>query len=142
VSLHLFESPELNQTTTTLVGSGDFLVEKVSYDKSTVWLDTGRTRGFSGVPKEIWDYRIGGYQVCEKWLKDKQAKGGKNPRPGRVLSSQEIEHYQKIVVTLAETVRVMSEIDGVIERAGGWPGAFLGRSSQQLVSTPATCPQE
>ncbi|MDA2937207.1 hypothetical protein MYX75_02960 [Acidobacteria bacterium AH-259-A15] len=64
----------------------------------------------------------GGYQVCEKWLKDRQAKGGKKPRPGRVLTDEDITHYQKIVVALNETIRIMGEIDEVIEEHGGWPG--------------------
>ena len=55
------------------------------------------------------------YQVCEKWLKD---------RKGRTLSAEDIAHYQKIVVALAETIRIMAEIDKVIEKHGGWPNAF------------------
>ena len=70
------------------------------------------------------DFPIGGYQVCEKWLKDRQAKGGKNPRPGRVLTDEDIAHYQKIVVALNETIRIMKEIDEVIDQHGGWPDAF------------------
>ncbi len=42
------------------------------------------------VPAEVWNFHIGGYQVCEKWLKDRQAKGGKNPRPGRILADEDI----------------------------------------------------
>ena len=61
---------------------------------------------------------------CEKWLKDRQEKKGKNPRPARVLTDEDIEHYQKIVVALSETIRIMAEIDEVIEAHGGWPGAF------------------
>ena len=72
--------------------------------------------GFEGVPEEVWDFHIGGYQVCHKWLKD---------RKGRTLSGEDIEHYQKIVVALSETIRIMVEIDEVIEEHGGWPGAFL-----------------
>ena len=64
---------------------------------------------FEGVPKKIWEFHIGGYQVCEKWLKD---------RKGRRLSSDEIDHYQKIVVALNETIRLMREIDEIIP---GWP---------------------
>jgi len=44
--------------------------------------------------------------------------------PGRTLSSEDLEHYQKIVVALHETIRVIAEIDIVIEQYGGWPGAF------------------
>jgi len=124
IALHLMESPKLDDHLTTLVGSGDFQVEKVSYSDETVWIDKAKTRGFRGVPEEVWNFHIGGYQVCEKWLKDRQAKGGKNPRPGRVLTDDDIDHYQKIVVALSETIRIMAEIDEVIDQHGGWPDAF------------------
>ena len=63
----------------------------------------------------MWDFYIGGYQVCEKWLKD---------RKGRTLSKDDLAHYQKIVVAFAETIRIMGEIDEVVDAHGGWPGAF------------------
>jgi hypothetical protein len=59
---------------------------------------------------------IGGYQVCEKWLKD---------RKGRTLSKDDLAHYGRIVVALNETIRLMKEIDQTIEKHGGWPGAFI-----------------
>ena len=55
-------------------------------------------------------YHVGGCQICEKWLKD---------REGHRLSKDDIAHYQKIVVALAETIRTMAEIDEVIEAHGG-----------------------
>ncbi len=93
------------------------------YKGGSVWISP--TRWFEGVPEVVWNFHIGGYQVCEKWLKDRQAKGGKNPRPGRVLTDEDIDHYQKIVVALSETIRIMAEIDEVIESHGGWPDAFV-----------------
>ena len=42
-------------------------------------------------------------------------------RKGRVLSAEDIEHYQRVVVALDETIRIMGEIDAVIEEDGGWP---------------------
>ena len=73
------------------------------------------TIGFQSVPEEVWDFHIGGYQVCHKWLKD---------RKGRALLDEDLAHYQKIVVALNETIRIMDEIDEVIEAHGGWPDAF------------------
>jgi len=78
------------------------------------------------VPAEVWNLHISGYQVCEKWLKD------------RTLSKDDIAHYHKIVVALAETIRLMAEIDVVIEKHGGWPGAFS--SSAALAKEDATAP--
>jgi hypothetical protein len=111
----------------TLIGQDPY-VERVGWYEGVVWLDAGRTvasqgyiatepgsRGFRGVPKRVWDFEVGGYQVCHKWLKD---------RKGRTLSVEDISHYQRIVVTLSETIRIMAEIDEVIEEHGGWPGAF------------------
>jgi len=68
-----------------------------------------KTQFFGGVPEAVWEFHIGGYQVCEKWLKD---------RKGRKLSYDDIQHYQKIVVALNETIRLMSEIDKLIP---SWP---------------------
>jgi len=59
---------------------------------------------FGNVPLKAWEFYIGGYQPAQKWLKD---------RRDRILSMEEIQHYQKIIVALMETGRVMGEIDGV-----------------------------
>ena len=75
----------------------------------------------------VWNFHIGGYQVCEKWLKD---------RKGRPLSADDITHYHKIVVALTNTIRLMSEIDEVINQHGGWPGAFVSDSPQSGDGTP------
>ncbi len=73
------------------------------------------------MPEAVWTFHIGGYQVCQKWLKD---------RKGRTLSKDDIAHYQKIVVALSETIRLMKEIDETIEKHGGWPGAFVTTPKQ------------
>ncbi len=64
------------------------------------------------MPEDVWNFHIGGYQVCEKWLKD---------RRGRTLTDEDINHYQRVVVAVNETIRLMAEIDRVIEEHGGWP---------------------
>lgn len=116
VALHLMESPKLDKYITKWLGktpSGE--VEKVVYSDETVWIDKAKTEGFRGVPDAVWNFHIGGYQVCEKWLKD---------RKGRRLSADDTIHYQKVVVALNETIRLMAEIDRVIDKHDGWPGAF------------------
>jgi len=118
VALHLLESPKLDKHITTYAGPAKPEVEKVSYAGNTVWLDKAQTRGFRGVPEDVWNFHIGGYQVCEKWLKDR---GPKKGNPGRTLTPEDIEHYQRIVVALHETIRLMGEIDEAIEAHGGWP---------------------
>ena len=130
LALHLLESPTLDSTISRYEGPPEPEVEKVSYSADTVWLDKAQTRGFEGVPEEVWNFQVRGYQVCEKWLKDRQAKGGKNPRPGRILTDEDIAHYQKIIVAISETIRIMGDIDEVIDQHGGWPDAFQTTKSK------------
>ena len=110
-------------------GPAEPVVDKVGWSDDTVWIDAVKpkkgaadanltgTIGFRGVPEEVWNFHIGGYQVCEKWLKD---------RKGRTLTAADLIHYHRIVVALHETIRLMAEIDRVIDAHGGWPGAFVG----------------
>jgi predicted helicase len=108
-ALHIMGSPKLDALITGFPVKGSNEVEKVQYtDKDKrVWINSEQY--FSGVPKTVWEFHIGGYQVCDKWLKD---------RKGRKLSYDDIEHYQKIVVGLNETTRLMTEIDEAIP---AWP---------------------
>ena len=64
---------------------------------------------FDDVPTAVWNYHIGGYQVCQKWLKD---------RKGRQLSYGDIKHYHGIVAALADTIELQVKIDEAIP---GWP---------------------
>ncbi len=64
---------------------------------------------FDDVPQSAWEYHIGGYQVCQKWLKD---------RKGRQLSYDDIKRYHGIIAALAETMALQAEIDEAIP---GWP---------------------
>ena len=110
------------------------IVGKVGWSDDTVWIDAVKARkgalngnvtgtaGFCGVPQEVWNFRVGGYQVCEKWLKDR---GPKKGLPGRVLTAEDIAHYQRIVIALHETIRIMRDVDEVIGAHGGWPDAFI-----------------
>jgi hypothetical protein len=113
--LHLLESLTIDQSITEFIGKRHAEVEKISWSRDTVWVDKAQTTGFRGVRDAVWNFHIGGYQICMKWLKD---------RKGRTLTTHDITHYQKIVVAVSETIRLMMEIDAVIEQHGGWPGAF------------------
>jgi hypothetical protein len=48
----------------------------------------------------------------QKWLKDRRE---------RELSAENILHYGKMVTALRETIRLMGEVDAVIDVNGGWP---------------------
>ena len=109
VSLHLMESPALNNLITSYPIAGSNEVEKVTYDSNNQRVYISKTQYFEGIPLEVWDFHIGGYQVCQKWLKD---------RRGRALTYDELTHYQKVIVALKETIRLMEEIDDLIPT---WP---------------------
>jgi predicted helicase len=117
VALHTLETPKLNDLRTQFIGGQSPKVEKISWSRDTVWLNKAQTAGFRGVCEPVWNFHIGGYQVCEKWLKD---------RKGLSLSKNDVVHYQKIVAALSETIRIMQEIDEVLNARGGFPMAFDG----------------
>ncbi|WP_144578067.1 type ISP restriction/modification enzyme [Agrobacterium sp. DE0009] len=128
VGLHLLrpeDSPVLKSPDIRFAGSGEARVEKgyPEYKNGKVMINA--SRWFEDVPKATWEFQVGGYQVCEKWLKDRAGKGGKNPGPGRVLTDEDILRYRRIVVALTETRRLMAEIDVEIDKHGGWPDAFV-----------------
>jgi type I restriction-modification system DNA methylase subunit len=100
--LHLMESPILDKLITTFPEAGDDKVEKIYFDDGKVFINANQY--FGKVPEAAWNFYIGGYQPAQKWLKD---------RKGRVLNSEDIEHYQKIIIALTETDRIMNEIDKI-----------------------------
>lgn len=127
VALHLLrpdEAPILEAPGIRFAGTGEARVERgyPNYENGKVMING--SRWFEDVPKATWEFHVGGYRVCEKWLKDRAGKGGKKPSPGRILTDQDILHYRRAVLALTETRRLMAEIDAVIEKHGGWPGAF------------------
>jgi predicted helicase len=96
----------------TLEGSGiTQVVERYpAYLADHVYINSQRY--FSPVAQAVWEFEVGAYQVCEKWLKD---------RRGRQLTNEEVATYCKIVAAVRETTRIMNRIDQAIEAAGGWP---------------------
>ena len=131
VALHLLESPALEKLSTSYPIRGANIVEKgfpkylapgdpepgagKPLEAGRVYISKDVPRSgkkgqyFEGVPPEIWEFHIGGYQVCDKWLKD---------RRGRTLAYDDLEHYSKVVTAIRETIRLMGEIDNLIP---GWP---------------------
>jgi hypothetical protein len=124
IGIHLMETPSANTPPSSSAGLTGATISRVAWSNDTVWLDSTRTGtttvdgtvGFEAVPYDIWAFRIGGYQVCEKWLKD---------RRGRTLSDDDVSHYWRITAAVGETMRLMGEIDEVINQYGGWPTAFV-----------------
>jgi len=120
--IHLMESPILDKLITKYPVSGSNEVSIVRFEtydyEATLPNEKGEfdypdylgavyindTQYFADVPNSAWEFYIGGYQPAQKWLKD---------RKGRTLVFEDILHYQKIIVALAETKRLMQEIDHI-----------------------------
>jgi len=98
--LHLLEHPVLAKPITTYPLGGDNMVEKPTYADGKVHIN--KDQYFGNVPEAAWNFYVGGYQPAQKWLKD---------RKGRALNFEDITHYQKIIIALTETDRLMHEID-------------------------------
>jgi hypothetical protein len=136
VALHLLDTedaPELKEPQSVrFAGHGEAHVEHAPQ-----WSAAGGNRvsisnhrWFEGVPERVWKFHIGGYQPAQKWLKDRAAKGGKMKSSGRILTAQDQLHYRRMIVAIDATIDLMSEIDRVIEKHGGWPDAFQGLDGQ------------
>ena len=97
--LHLMKSPSIDDYATTYPVAGSDEVEKISYEDGKVWINS--MQYFGNVPETAWNFYIGGYQPAQKWLKD---------RKGRILSDEDLDHYQRIIRILLETDRIMKEI--------------------------------
>jgi hypothetical protein len=104
VDMHLMRSGELDTPIAKFQGSGENQVEKRKYDEGTRRVHINKTQYFEGIEKEVWEYQIGGYQVLDKWLKD---------RKGRELSLGDIQHYCKVVTALRKTMDAQKEIDEI-----------------------------
>ena len=92
------------------------MIERVHYAPPTSGIPgrvhINKSQFFEGVSAEVWNFRVGGYQVCAKWLQD---------RRGRCLKFDDIDQYSNIVAAIDGTIRTMREIDAAIENHGGWP---------------------
>ncbi len=111
-SLHLLESEELDDTIASYPVFGNDIIEKVSFDENGNRVYINKSQYFDGIPPEVWNFMVGGYQVAQKWLKD---------RKGRSLDHGDRVIYAKIVTALSKTIGLMGEIDKLVEEEGGWP---------------------
>ena len=97
--LHLMKALQIGDYDTTYPETGDNVVEKVVRDGDQVFINNSQY--FGNIPELAWNFYIGGYQPAQKWLKD---------RRGRVLTANDIDHYQRIIKILLETDKIMKDI--------------------------------
>ncbi|MFX0115431.1 MAG: type ISP restriction/modification enzyme [Candidatus Hodarchaeota archaeon] len=120
VSLHLMTSEKTRNFVSKFEGEGSNVVEIIPQktkplpfnEQGKGVIRINKTQFFSRVPQDVWQFNIGGYQVCYKWLRD---------RKGRKLTEAEILHYQKIITIIYHSISIMGVIDRVIAEKSGWP---------------------
>jgi predicted helicase len=100
--IHFLEGPQVEKYITEYPKDGSNIVTRPKYQDDKVYINN--TQYFNNVPLSAWEFYIGSYQPAQKWLKD---------RKGRTLEFEDILHYQKIIVALTETDRLMKEINKI-----------------------------
>ena len=81
----------------------------VNDDAGRVYIN--RSQYFAGITPEVWEFRIGGYQPMDKWLKDSRRR--------TLTPYDDLEHYRRMAATIARTIELMPQVDEAIERGGG-----------------------
>jgi type I restriction-modification system DNA methylase subunit len=107
VELHLLKHPALQETEVGFPEGGSYKVDYVRYNEAAQRVRINKDQYFEGITKEVWEYRIGAYQVMEKYLKD---------RRGRKLSLDEINHYMKVAKAIRLTIGLQRTVDEVYAR--------------------------
>ncbi|MFZ4396247.1 MAG: type ISP restriction/modification enzyme [Kiritimatiellia bacterium] len=126
VGLHLLKSPELDLPMCRFEGEGDGRIGKerkngLRYDaaEKRVYINVGQH--FAPVPDAIWTYRVGGYQVCEKWLKDR-----KDCR----LELDDIRTYCRIVTSIGRTLELQRQLDTLFMEVEGNVVAIISKEQE------------
>jgi predicted helicase len=98
-----FEKPELKKIES---GYPKFITDRILlHDQLSI----------DEVSADIWEFNVGGHQVCRKWWRD---------RRGRVATAHDISDYRQLVDGVHNTIEIISQVDQCIESQGGWPRAF------------------
>ena len=117
ISLHTMESVGIKGTSSVAVGDGDPEISKISWSNETIFVQTpkseksGNSCWIENVSNSVWEFHIGGYRVCEKWLKD---------RKGIKFDEELRTELLKIISIIEMTQKLVILIDTVIDGAGGW----------------------
>jgi len=104
MNLHMGDKSIKSTLITKFRGNGSSVIQKVLYDEKSNQIKINQEQYFENIEPILWNYFIGGYRVLEKWLKE---------REGRVLSSDDIKYYSKVVTSISKTIEIQKEIDAI-----------------------------
>lgn len=122
VALHLLKSPDLDRPTTRFNTPGDNRVAKNAaagrhYDPDTQRIYINKTQYFDNISLELWETRIGGYQVLDKWLKD---------RADRPLTPADVKHYCRTATALSATIKLQEKLTALYPKVEEQTVVFEG----------------
>ncbi|MDR3186638.1 MAG: hypothetical protein LBU04_07600, partial [Christensenellaceae bacterium] len=80
-------------------GSKNMNIEQVRYVDEKLYIN--KTTAIIGIPSDVYNYYIGGYQVIDKWFK-----GHKN----EILTIEYFNHIEKIAAILKTTIEIQNEL--------------------------------
>lgn len=100
VDLHLMKTKYASTVKFDVEGSNE--VRQVKYVNGKIYINNEQF--FDGIPEVAWHYRIGCYNVLEKWLKS---------RKNRKLGGTEVEKFIQIVELINSTLNCVKEIDKI-----------------------------
>jgi type I restriction-modification system DNA methylase subunit len=103
---------------------GSNIVEEVTYSESQSRVYINDSQYFSSLKPDVWNYKIGSYQVLRKLLRDKM---------NQELIIDDIENFQNIVITINETIRIQQEIDNIYEDAMNHILSINLKENQELI---------
>ena len=104
VDAHLLAAPKIKtgDLARHLRGAGDRTIGKCKHDAVRDRLCFNADGYFEPLPREVWEFEIGGYQPLKKYLQ---------ARKGRELSLREAETIRATANAIAFTIKKMGEID-------------------------------
>jgi hypothetical protein len=117
VEFHLMEGiGQHGESTLEGAGSRDAAPGMPKYDVRSKRIYINKSQYVPEVDKQVWDYKIGSYNLCKKWLEVRKL---------RELSQEEVVRFSGILNALRSTIELEQQVDAVIDQHGGWPDAFV-----------------
>ncbi|MFX0098740.1 MAG: type ISP restriction/modification enzyme [Candidatus Hodarchaeota archaeon] len=101
IDLHLLNF-KTNNSKIKLVGTGNYIVDKIQYDINSEMLHLNDKQVVEGIPPDVWSHKIGSYPVLKKWLKS---------RKNMELSPSDINNFIKIAISIDLTLEIIKELN-------------------------------
>lgn len=107
-NLHLYDLTNLSSEKINLEDVGEPMfkdaknknekIEKINYNENKKELFVNKSLYFKNVSKEVWEYKIGGYQVLDKYLKSHKNE------------NIDYSHFENVIKILTKSLEIESEI--------------------------------